>query len=73
LLDIIEIIESTRIWCMAMCHACKFLVTESEDKPHGSPRYRWEHNIKMDVNRNGMEWCGLDPHGFTGRVSLQVL
>jgi hypothetical protein len=34
-------------------------------KPLGRPRYRWEDNIKMDLQEvgcGGMDWIGLAQH-----------
>jgi hypothetical protein len=42
-------------------NAHKILVGKPEGKrPLGRPRRRWVDNIKMDLKRDRMEWCGLD-------------
>jgi hypothetical protein len=39
----------------------KILVRKLERKrPLGKPRYRRVDNIKMDLTRHRMGWCGLD-------------
>jgi hypothetical protein len=59
LLDIIRMIALRRMRCVAVCHAYKYLVRKSEGKgPLGSPRHRWEHDIKMDVKE--IRWKGVD-------------
>jgi hypothetical protein len=32
-------------------------------RPLGRPRRRWVNNIKIDLKRDRMEWCGLDRPG----------
>jgi hypothetical protein len=32
---------------------------ESQKRPIERPRCRWEDNIKMDLKRNMMGWCGM--------------
>jgi hypothetical protein len=32
-------------------------------EPLGRPRRRWVDNIKMDLKRDRMTWCGLDWYG----------
>jgi hypothetical protein len=29
-------------------------------RPLGRPRHRWVDNIKMDLKRDRIGWCGLD-------------
>jgi hypothetical protein len=39
----------------------RILVGEPEGKrPLGRPRRRWGRNIKMNLKRDRMGWCGLD-------------
>jgi hypothetical protein len=40
------------------------LVGKPEGKrPVGRPRRKWVDNIKIDLKRDKMEWCGLDRSG----------
>jgi len=32
-------------------------------KPRGTPRRRWEDNIKIDIRERSWEGCGLDSSG----------
>jgi hypothetical protein len=42
-------------------NACRILMGNLEGKrPLGKPRRRWEFNIKMELKRDRMGWCGLD-------------
>jgi hypothetical protein len=34
--------------------------TPEGKRPLGRPRRRWKDNIKMDLKRDRMGWCGLD-------------
>jgi hypothetical protein len=41
-------------------NAYRILVEKPEGRrPLGRPRRRWVDNIKMDLKRDRMEWCGL--------------
>jgi hypothetical protein len=45
-------------------NAYRILVGKPERKrPLGRPRRRWGDNIKMDLKRDRMGWCGLDQTG----------
>jgi hypothetical protein len=45
-------------------NACRILVGKPEGKkPRGSPRRRWVDNIKIDLKRDRVGWCGLDRTG----------
>jgi hypothetical protein len=42
-------------------NAFRILVGKPEGKrPLGRPRRRWVDNIKMDLKRDRVGWCGLD-------------
>ena len=44
--------------------ACRVLVGKSKRRrPFGSPRYRWEGNINIDLKINGMVWRKLGSAG----------
>jgi hypothetical protein len=41
-------------------NAYRLLVGKPEgNRPLGRPRCRWVDNIKMDLERDGVEWTGL--------------
>jgi hypothetical protein len=42
-----------------------------EEQPVGSPRRRWENNIKTELKGNIMEWCRLDSLG-SGQAKVMV-
>jgi hypothetical protein len=45
-------------------NAYRILVGKPEGKrPLGRPRRRWVGNIKIDLKRDRMGWCGLDRSG----------
>ena len=45
--------------------ACLVLVGESKGRrPFGSPRYRWEGNIDMDLRVNWMVWHKVGSAGI---------
>jgi hypothetical protein len=45
-------------------NAYRILVGKPEGKrPLGRRRRRWVDNIKIDLNRDRMGWCGLDLSG----------
>jgi hypothetical protein len=45
-------------------NAFSILVGKPEGKrPLGTPRRRWEDNIRMDLKRDRMGWYGLDSSG----------
>jgi hypothetical protein len=42
-------------------NAYRILVGKPEGKRQlGRPRCRWEDNIRMDIERDMMEWYGMD-------------
>jgi hypothetical protein len=41
-------------------NAYRILEEPEGKRPLGSPRHRWVDNIKMDLKRDRMAWCGLD-------------
>jgi hypothetical protein len=45
-----------------MRNAFKYLIGKPE-MITGNTRRRWEDNIRMDLERNGMGSCGLDSFG----------
>jgi hypothetical protein len=69
--SIIRIIKSRRMtWAGhvarmgAKNNAYRILVEKPEGKrPLGTPRRRWEDNIRIDLKRDRMGWYGLDWSG----------
>jgi hypothetical protein len=50
------------VWRYEKC--IQILVGKSEGKrPLGRPRLKWEDKIRMDLKRNRVGWCGVDPYG----------
>jgi hypothetical protein len=41
-------------------NACRILVGKPEGKRLGRTKSMWVNNIKMDLKRYRMGWCGLD-------------
>jgi hypothetical protein len=71
LVSIIRITESRRMrWARHVArmgekrNAYRLLVGKTEGKrPLARPRSRWVDNIRMDLWRDRMGWCGLDWSG----------